>query len=63
MNIMEAVEQLKQGKAVQRSCWGSAEIKAAQLESGEYQIYASGDLKPEMLVLMAGDFTVKEDAQ
>ena len=63
MNIMEAVEQLKQGKAVQRACWGSAEIKATQLESGEYQIFASGDLKPEMLVLMAGDFTVKEDAK
>ena len=62
MNIIEAVEQLKQGKAIQRACWGNAEIKAAQLENGEYQIYASGNLAPEMLVLMAGDFTVKEDA-
>lgn len=63
MNIMEAVEQLKQGKAVQRACWGSASVQAVQLENGQYQIFASGDLKPEMLVLMAGDFVAKEDVQ
>ena len=63
MNWMEAVEQMKQGKSVQRSGWGNAAISAVQLENGAYQIFASGDLKPEMLVLMAGDFMVKEDAE
>ena len=55
MNIVEAVEQLKQGKAIKRSSWGTAEIKAAQLDNGQYQIFASGDLTPEMLVLLSGD--------
>ena len=56
MNIVEAVEQLKQGKAIKRSSWGTAEIKAAQLDNGQYQIFASGDLTPEMLVLLSGDY-------
>ena len=60
MNIIEAVESLEQGKAIQRSGWGKAEIKAVQLENGQYQIFASGDLTPEMLVLLSGDYDVKE---
>lgn len=60
MGIIEAVEQLKQGKAIRRNSWGNAEIKAAQLENGQYQIFASGDLIPEMLVLLSGDYDTKE---
>lgn len=56
MNITEAVEQLKSGKAIRRSSWGSAKIQAAQLDNGQYQIFASGDLTPEMLVLLSGDY-------
>ena len=32
MNIIEAVEQLKVGKAIQRSNWGNAKIQAVLLE-------------------------------
>ena len=60
MNIIEAVEQLKAGKAIQRSNWGNAKIQAVRLENGRYQIFASGDLTPEMLVLLSGDSEVKE---
>lgn len=60
MNIIEAVDALKQGKAIQRSGWGNAEIRAVQLENGQYQIFASGDLTPEMLVLLSGDYDAKE---
>lgn len=60
MNIIEAIEELKNGKAIQRTNWGSAEIKATQLENGTYQIFASGELKPEMLVLLSGDFESAE---
>ena len=56
MNIVEEVAQLKQGTAIKRSSWGTAEIKAAQLDNGQYQIFASGDLTPEMLVLLSGDY-------
>ena len=52
MNLIEAVEQLKSGKAIRRSSWGDA----AQLENGQYQIFASGNLTPEMLVLLSGDY-------
>ncbi|MFR9194590.1 MAG: hypothetical protein ACLVK8_04460 [Ruminococcus sp.] len=38
MNIIEAVESLKQGKAIQRTGWGNAKIQAVQLENGQYQI-------------------------
>ena len=55
MNLIEAVEQLKSGKAIRRSSWGDAAIQAAQLENGQYQIFASGNLTPEMLVLLSGD--------
>ena len=41
MNLIEAVEQLKSGKAIRRSSWGDA---------------ASGNLTPEMLVLLSGDY-------
>ena len=34
MNIIEAVEQLKVGKAIQRSNWGNAKIQAVLLENG-----------------------------
>lgn len=60
MNIIEAVEQLKAGKAIQRTGWGNAKIQAAQLENRQYQIFASGDLTPEMLVLLSGDYDAKE---
>ena len=63
MNIIEAVEQLKVGKAIQRSNWGNAKIQAVQLENGQYQIFASGDLTPEMLVLLSGDYDVKEEKE
>ena len=63
MNIIEAVESLKQGKAIQRTSWGDAAIQAAQLENGQYQIFASGDLTPEMLVLLSGDYDVKEEKE
>ena len=63
MNIIEAVEQLKAGKAIQRSNWGNAKIQAVQLENGQYQIFASGDLTPEMLVLLSGDYDVKEEKE
>ena len=56
MNLIEAVEQLISGKAIRRSSWGDAEIQAAQLENGLYQIFASGNLTPEMLVLLSGDY-------
>ena len=42
MNIIEAMEQLKAGKAIQRTGWGNAKIQAVQLESGQCQIVASG---------------------
>ena len=61
MNIIEAVEALKQGKAIQRSNWGNAKIKAAQLDNGQYQIFASGDLMPEMLVLLSGDYDAPDE--
>ena len=60
MNIIEAMEQLKAGNAIQRTGWGKAEIQAVQLENGQYQIFASGDLTPEMLVLLSGDYAAKE---
>ena len=63
MNIIEAVEQLKVGKANQRSNWGNAKIQAVQLENRQYQIFASGDLTPEMLVLLSGDYDVKEEKE
>lgn len=56
MNLIEAVEQLKSGKAIRRSSWGDAAIQAAQLNNGQYQIFASGNLTPEMLVLLSGDY-------
>mgnify|MGYP006966466281 FL=1 len=56
MNLIEAVEQLKSGKAIRRSSWGDAAIQAAKLEKGQYQIFASGNLTPEMLVLLSGDY-------
>ena len=61
MNIIEAMEQLKAGKAIQRTGWGNAKIQAVQLENGQYQIFASGDLTPEMLVLLSGDSETKEE--
>ena len=61
MNIIEAVEALKQGKAIQRSNWGNAKIKAVKLDNGQYQIFASGDLMPEMLVLLSGDYDVPDE--
>ena len=63
MNLIEAVEQLKHGKSIQRSSWGSAEIKAAQLKNGQYQIFASGNLTPEMLVLLSGDYEATESTE
>ena len=63
MNIIEAMEQLKAGKAIQRTGWGNAKIQAVQLENGQYQIFASGDLTPEMLVLLSGDYDVKEEKE
>lgn len=62
MNLIEAVEALKAGKSIQRSSWGSAEIKAVQLENGKYQIFASGELVPEMLVLLSGDYETEPEA-
>ena len=56
-------QQLKAGKAIQRSNWGNAKIQAVQLENGQYQIFASGDLTPEMLVLLSGDYDVKEEKE
>lgn len=56
MNLIEAVERLKSGKAIRRDSWGDAAIQAAQLENGQYQIFASGNLTPEMLVLLSGDY-------
>lgn len=61
MNIIEAVETLKQGKAIQRSNWGNAKIKAVKLDNGQYQIFASGDLMPEMLVLLSGDYDAPDE--
>ena len=61
MNIIEAMEQLKAGKAIQRTGWVNAKIQAVQLENGQYQIFASGDLTPEMLVLLSGDYETKEE--
>lgn len=61
MNIIEAVEALKQGKAIQRSNWGNAKIKAVKLDNGQYQIFASGDLMPEMLVLLSGDYDASDE--
>lgn len=61
MNIIEAVESLKQGKAIQRSNWGNAKIKAVKLDNGQYQIFASGDLMPEMLVLLSGDYDAPDE--
>lgn len=61
MNIIKAIEQLKAGKAIKRISWGDANIKAVKLENGEYQIFASGDLKPEMLVLLSGDFELEAE--
>lgn len=60
MNIIEAVEQLKAGNAIRRSGWGDANIQAVQLKEGSYQIFAAGELKPEMLVLLSGDFEMGE---
>ena len=61
MNISEAVDALKQGKAIQRSNWGNAKIKAVKLDNGQYQIFASGDLMPEMLVLLSGDYDAPDE--
>lgn len=61
MNIIEAVDALKQGKAIQRSNWGNAKIKAVKLDNGQYQIFASGDLMPEMLVLLSGDYDAPDE--
>lgn len=61
MNIIEAVEALKQGKAIHRSNWGNAKIKAVKLDNGQYQIFASGDLMPEMLVLLSGDYDAPDE--
>ena len=61
MNIIEAVDALKQGKAIQRSNWGNAKIKAVKLDNGQYQIVASGDLMPEMLVLLSGDYDAPDE--
>ena len=61
MNIIEAVEALKQGKAIQRSNWGNAKIKAVKLDNVQYQIFASGDLMPEMLVLLSGDYDAPDE--
>ena len=61
MNIIEAVYTLKQGKAIQRTGWGNAKIQAVQLENGQYQIFASGDLTPEMLVLLSGDYEAETE--
>lgn len=61
MNIIEAVEALKQGKAIQRSNWGNAKIKAVKLDNGQYQIFASGNLMPEMLVLLSGDYDAPDE--
>lgn len=61
MNIIEAVEALKQGKAIQRSNWDNAKIKAVKLDNGQYQIFASGDLMPEMLVLLSGDYDAPDE--
>ena len=58
---IEAMEQLKAGKAIQRTGWGNAKIQAVQLENGQYQIFASGDLTPEMLVLLSGDYETKTE--
>ena len=55
------IDKGKQGKAIKRSSWGTAEIKAAQLDNGQYQIFASGDLTPEMLVLLSGDYEAEEE--
>ena len=54
------VESVGMGKAIQRTGWGNAKIQAVQLENGQYQIFASGDLTPEMLVLLSGDYDVNE---
>lgn len=61
MNIIEAAEQLKQGKAIQLPRWGNASIQAAQLETGEYKLYVNGDLSTEMIVLLEESFRVKSD--
>ena len=60
MNIIEAVEQLKAGNAVRRVGWGDANIQAVQLKKGNYQLFASGELTPEMLVMLSGDFETVE---
>ena len=63
MNNNEAVESLKQGKAIQRTGWGNANIKAVKLDNGQYQIFESNNLTPEMLVLLSGDYDVKEEKE
>lgn len=62
MNWIEAIEQLKNGKAITRPGWENAYIQATKTEDGAFQIFAAGEnLKPEMLVLMSGDFSVKDE--
>lgn len=61
MNIIDAIDKLKEGKAIHRSGWENAEIRAAKLESGQYQIFASGNLTPEMLVLLSGDYETESE--
>ncbi len=55
MNIIEAIDALKNGKAIRRCGWNGTYVQAAELEN-RFQMFASGDLNPEMLVLMAGDY-------
>ena len=45
MNIIEAVEQLKVGKAIQRSNWGNAKIQAVLLENFRIRQLDTGDAR------------------
>lgn len=60
MNIIEAAEQLKAGKLIQRTEWGGQSVGAA-LVKGEYLLYLVGsDLQSSILPLLYTDYFVSE---
>lgn len=59
MNIVEAVAALVAGNAITKPGWNGGAIRAVQLDSGSYQLYATGEPVPEMLNILSGDFTKK----
>lgn len=63
MNIIEAVEIIETGKSHPKNRLGQRKNSSGAAGKWTVSDFCSGDLTPEMLVLLSGDYDVKEEKE